>query len=58
MHFGKSEKNAESAGQSGPVRPVLLQELINRGGVNDIWVATDQQRRPLRAAAHEEQVHF
>ncbi len=45
MHFGKSEKNAESAGQSGRFGRFYLQELINRGGVAEVWGATDQDGR-------------
>ena len=39
------ENRSEPTGQPGRFGRFYLQELINRGGVNDIWVATDQERR-------------
>lgn len=45
MQFGKSEKSAESAGQSGRFGRFYLQELINRGGVAEVWGATDHEGR-------------
>jgi serine/threonine protein kinase len=39
------ENSSEPTGQPGRFGRFYLQELINRGGVNDIWVATDPQRR-------------
>ncbi|HEX3716542.1 MAG TPA: serine/threonine-protein kinase [Verrucomicrobiae bacterium] len=41
MQFGKSEQGAESAGQPGRFGRFYLQELINRGGVAEVWGATD-----------------
>jgi serine/threonine-protein kinase len=41
MQFGKSERSAGSAGQSGRFGRFYLQELINRGGVAEVWGATD-----------------
>jgi serine/threonine-protein kinase len=35
----------ESTPQPGRFGRFYLQELINQGGVNDIWVASDEQRR-------------
>ncbi len=40
-----SATDAEPAPQPGRFGRFYLQELINRGGVNDIWVATDADRR-------------
>lgn len=37
--------NDEPAAEPGRFGRFYLQELINRGGVNDIWVATDPERR-------------
>jgi serine/threonine-protein kinase len=45
MHFGKSERSAGSAGQTGRFGRFYLQELINRGGVAEVWSATDQEGR-------------
>src|ERR1700688_1385751 len=42
MQFGKSQRNTESAGQPGRFGRFYLQELINRGGVAEVWGATDQ----------------
>jgi len=47
MSSDKLEIGNESSGQPGRFGRFYLQELISRGGVNDIWVATDQQRRPF-----------
>jgi serine/threonine-protein kinase len=41
MQFGKSEQGAESAGQPGRFGRFYLQELINLGGVAEVWGATD-----------------
>jgi serine/threonine-protein kinase len=38
------EKNSGPTPAPGRFGRFYLQELINRGGVNDIWVATDEQR--------------
>ena len=37
--------SSETSEQPGRFGRFYLQELINRGGVNDIWVATDPERR-------------
>jgi serine/threonine protein kinase len=42
MQFGKSEQSSGSAGKSGRFGRFYLQELINRGGVAEVWSATDQ----------------
>jgi len=39
------EHASEPTPQPGRFGRFYLQELINRGGVNDIWVATDPERR-------------
>jgi serine/threonine protein kinase len=41
MQFGKSDQGTEAAGQSGRFGRFYLQELINRGGVAEVWGATD-----------------
>jgi len=33
--------------QPGPFGPYLLQELINSGGMSDIWLATDADHKPF-----------
>jgi eukaryotic-like serine/threonine-protein kinase len=40
-----SKNSNEPTPQPGRFGRFYLQELINQGGVNDIWVATDPQRR-------------
>jgi serine/threonine-protein kinase len=47
MSSDKLEMGSEPTGQPGRFGRFYLQELISRGGVNDIWVATDEQRRPF-----------
>ncbi len=46
MPSDNQEIGGESSEEPGRFGRFYLQELINRGGVNDIWVATDEQRRP------------
>jgi serine/threonine-protein kinase len=41
MQTGKADQNDGSAGQSGRFGRFYLQELINRGGVAEVWGATD-----------------
>lgn len=45
MPSDKSDVSSEPTPQPGRFGRFYLQELINRGGVNDIWVATDPDRR-------------
>ena len=47
MRFGKTEQNREPADQPGRFGRFYLQELINRGGVAEIWLATDSQSQPF-----------
>jgi eukaryotic-like serine/threonine-protein kinase len=47
MSPDQMEIGSESSEQPGRFGRFYLQELINQGGVNDIWVATDEQRRPF-----------
>ncbi len=42
--FGKSDAGEEGRLQPGPFGPYCLQELINSGGMADIWLATDQHK--------------
>jgi serine/threonine-protein kinase len=43
MPFGKTEQRREPADQPGRFGRFYLQELINSGGVAEIWLATDPQ---------------
>ena len=47
MFFGIGKKSATPAGppQPGPFGPYHLRELINSGGMADIWLATDRDNR-------------
>jgi serine/threonine protein kinase len=45
MQTGKADQNDGSAGQSGRFGRFYLQELINRGGVAEVWGATDSDGR-------------
>ena len=45
MSSDKLDNSSEATPQPGRFGRFYLQELINRGGVNDIWVATDPDRR-------------
>jgi len=43
--FGRSETSDSEPRQPGQFGPYQLQELINSGGMADIWLATDSQRK-------------
>ena len=45
MASDQQDLSNEPTPQPGRFGRFYLQELINRGGVNDIWVATDPERR-------------
>jgi serine/threonine-protein kinase len=45
MSFGKTEREREPPAQPGRFGRFYLQELINRGGVAEIWLASDAQGR-------------
>jgi serine/threonine protein kinase len=45
MAFGKTERSQEPSAQPGRFGRFYLEELINRGGVAEIWLATDAQRQ-------------
>ena len=47
MSSEQVDMSSESSEQPGRFGRFYLQELINRGGVNEIWIATDQDRRPF-----------
>ena len=44
--FEQFDINSEPAPQPGPFGRFYLQELINRGGMAEIWLATDAQNKP------------
>ncbi len=43
MQFGKSDRQSDAAPEPGRFGRFYLQELINRGGVSEVWAATDPQ---------------
>jgi serine/threonine protein kinase len=45
MPFGKSERSQEPAAQPGRFGRFRLEELVNSGGVAEIWLATDAERQ-------------
>jgi len=45
MPFGKAERNQGPDAQPGRFGRFRLEELVNRGGVAEIWLATDAQRQ-------------
>jgi len=45
MPFGKTERSQEPAAQPGRFGRFYLEELVNRGGLAEIWLATDAQRQ-------------
>jgi eukaryotic-like serine/threonine-protein kinase len=60
MSSEKAEKAGKSPGQPGRFGRFYLQELINSGGVSDIWVATDPQGQAfaLRRFRSDSQLSF
>jgi len=46
MEFDDGQSNREPAPKPGRFGRFYLQELINAGGLAEIWVATDQQQKP------------
>src|SRR5687767_5812560 len=46
------------APQPGPFGHFYLQELINSGGMADIWVATDQQGQPFALRKLHDNLRF
>ena len=55
MEFEDIQDNRDPAPQPGPFGRFYLQELINSGGMADIWVATDSQGKTfaLRRLLHK-----
>jgi serine/threonine-protein kinase len=47
MQFEETDPNREPAPKPGRFGRFYLQELINSGGLAEIWVATDQQQQPF-----------
>ncbi len=47
MSLDKPDKSGKSSAQPGRFGRFYLQELINSGGVSDIWLATDPQEQPF-----------
>jgi serine/threonine-protein kinase len=47
MQFEEADPNREPAPKPGRFGRFYLQELINSGGLAEIWVATDQQQKPF-----------
>ncbi len=45
MPFGHSERIQESSDQPGRFGRFRLEELVNRGGMAEIWIATDAERK-------------
>jgi serine/threonine-protein kinase len=49
---------AEPAGKPGPFGPYYLQELINSGGMADIWIATNQQGKTFALRRMHKRLRF
>jgi serine/threonine protein kinase len=45
MQFGQSDPDTEAAPRPGRFGRFYLQELINRGGVSEVWTASDPEGR-------------
>lgn len=58
MLFAAKKSNAVTAGSPGPFGRFYLQELINSGGMADIWLATDSNHKPYALRRIHERLRF
>jgi eukaryotic-like serine/threonine-protein kinase len=59
MEFAEhSDLDLTPAPQQGPFGRFYLQELINSGGMADIWVATDQDNKPFALRKLHDRLRF
>ena len=56
--FAKENSAAQSPAQPGPFGRFYLQELINSGGMADIWLATDQEGKPYALRKMHDRLRF
>src|SRR6266581_1134129 len=53
-----SELNLKAGAKPGPFGRFYLQELINSGGMADIWLATDQEGKPYALRKMHDRLRF
>src|SRR5258705_9249069 len=53
-----SEIDLKPEPQPGPFGRFYLQELINSGGMADIWLATDEKQKPYALRRMHERLRF
>jgi hypothetical protein len=51
MPFGNTERSQEPSAQPGRFGRFYLEELINRGGMAEIWLATDSRSASISPCA-------
>ena len=57
--LGRANKSeAHTAPSPGPFGRFYLQELINSGGMADIWLATDERQKPYALRRMHERLRF
>jgi len=57
--FGKANRSgADEKPSAGPFGRFYLQELINSGGMADIWLATDERQKPYALRRMHERLRF
>ena len=58
MLFSEKKATADHTPSPGPFGRFYLQELINSGGMADIWLATDQRQKPYALRRMHERLRF
>ena len=60
MFFGFKKKSADPGGppQPGPFGDFQLRELINSGGMADIWLATDKENQTFALRRLHDDLRF
>jgi len=58
MLFGSKNGSADKPAQPGPFGDYYLRELINSGGMADIWLATDKEQRPFALRRLHDDLRF
>ena len=56
--MAKAENGSSPAPSPGPFGRFQLQELINSGGMADIWLATDERQKPYALRRMHQRLRF
>ena len=55
---GANKSEAHETPLPGPLGRFYLQELINSGGMADIWLATDERQKPYALRRMHQRLRF